>query len=264
MEEFDFVIDLSRCRNSNIRPIPTRLEDAQQEAVDAAGADSFAAAPSVLRQNLKGRVIEGTVEIGRKELWERKLLDFSLRNALLNFRVTRSAVQLLVADPAELEDALADGKDFTLQALPPELKTDLRDDKMFSMENDKALVESISAKEFSQKRLRTCLSETELQNSLKGLQRAAKVSLEENGANTLFVAAGFLRWYETELSEKARYAPLVMIPVELVRSIKNSGYIVRSRNEETQINVTLLEYLRQDHGVAIGGLDPLPEDEPAV
>lgn len=264
MEEFDFVIDLSRCRNSNIRPIPTRLEDAQQEAVDAAGADSFAAAPSVLRQNLKGRVIEGTVEIGRKELWERKLLDFSLRNSLLNFRVTRSAVQLLVADPAELEDALADGKDFTLQALPPELKTDLRDDKMFSMENDKALVESISAKEFSQKRLRTCLSETELQNSLKGLQRAAKVSLEENGANTLFVAAGFLRWYETELSEKARYAPLVMIPVELVRSIKNSGYIVRSRNEETQINVTLLEYLRQDHGVAIGGLDPLPEDEHGI
>ena len=135
---------------------------------------------------------------------------------------------------------------------------------MFSMENDKALVESISAKEFSQKRLRTCLSETELQNSLKGLQRAAKVSLEENGANTLFVAAGFLRWYETELSEKARYAPLVMIPVELVRSIKNSGYIVRSRNEETQINVTLLEYLRQDHGVAIGGLDPLPEDEHGI
>ena len=264
MEDFDFVIDLSRCRNSNIRPIPTRLEDAQQDLFDAAGASVFAAAPSALKQNLKGRVIEGTVEIGRKELWERKLLDFSLRNALLNFRVTRSAVQLLVADPADLEDAIADGKDFTLQALPPELKTDLRDDKMFSLENDKALVESITAKEFAQKRIRTCLSETDLQNSLKGLQRAAKLSLEENGANTLFIAAGYLRWYETDLSEKPRYAPLVLIPVELVRSIKNNGYIIRSRNEETQINVTLLEYLRQDHGVAIGGLDPLPEDEHGI
>ena len=264
MDEFDFVIDLSRCRNSNIRPIPTRLEDAQTDTTGGPVDVVDVAAPSALSHNLKGRVIEGKVEIGRKELWERKLLDFSLRNALLNFRVTKSAVQLLVADPGTLEDAIADGKDFTLLELPPELKQDLRDEKMFSLENDKALVESITAKEFAQNRIRTCLSETELQSSLKSLQRAAKVSLEENGANTLFIAAGFLRWYETDLSEKPRYAPLVLIPVELVRSIKNNGYIIRSRNEETQINVTLLEYLRQDHGGSIGGLDPLPEDEHGI
>ncbi len=264
MDEFDYVIDLSRCRNSNLRPIPTRLEDAQKDVFDLQSAEGYVAAPSALNQSLKGRVTEGKVEIGRKELWERKLLDFSLRNALLNFRVTKNAVQLLVTDPGVLEDEIADGKDFTLLELPPELKQDLRDEKMYSVENDRALVEGIAAKEFKQKRIRTLLSETELQGSLKSLQRAAKVSLEENGANTLFIATGFLRWYETDLSEKPRYAPLVLIPVELVRSIKNSGYIVRSRNEETQINVTLLEYLRQDHGIEIGGLDPLPEDEHGI
>ena len=264
MDEFDYVIDLNRCRNSNLRPIPTRLEDAQQEMYDVQASGSFAAAPKALNQSLKGRVTEGRVEIGRKELWERKLLDFSLRNALLNFRVTKNTVQLLVMDPGMLEDEVADGKDFTLLELPAELKQSLRDEKMYSLENDRALVEGIAVKEFQQKRIRTLLSETELQGSLKSLQRAAKLSLEENGANTLFIAAGFLRWYETEISEKPRYAPLVLIPAELVRSIKNNGYIVRSRNEETQINVTLLEYLRQDHGIEIGGLDPLPEDEHGI
>ena len=264
MEDFDYVVDVSRCRSSDIRPIPTRLEEAQQETDIERYAPGMVAAPSALDQSLLGAVKEGKVEIGRKELWERKLLDFSMRNALLNFRVTKNAVQLLVSDPGQLEDEIADGKDFTLLELPPELKQSLRDEKMYSVENDKVLIEGIVTEEFKHRRIRTVLSENELQGNLKSLQRAAKVSLEENGANTLFLAAGFLRWYETELSEKPRYAPLVLIPVELVRSIRSNGYIVRSRNEETQINITLLEYLRQDHGVAIGGLDPLPEDEHGI
>ena len=65
MDEFDFVIDLSRCRNSNIRPIPTRLEDAQTDTTGGPVDVVDVAAPSALSQNLKGRVIEGKVEIGR-------------------------------------------------------------------------------------------------------------------------------------------------------------------------------------------------------
>ena len=88
--------------------------------------------------------------------------------------------------------------------------------------------------------------------------------MEENGSNTLFLALGLLRWYESDLSEKPRYAPLVLIPIDIVRNTRNKGYIIRSRQEETQINVTLLEYLRQDHGISITGLDPLPLDEHGI
>lgn len=52
-----------------------------------------------------------------------------------------------------------------------------------------------------------------------------------------------------------------MIPVELVKSSHNKGYLLRSRQEETQINVTLIEYLRQIFELKIPSLDPLPEDE---
>lgn len=115
--------------------------------------------------------------------------------------------------------------------------------------------------EFKSNRIRTFLPPDELDRNLKNLYRGAKVSIEENGTNTLFLALGFLRWFESDLSEKARYAPIVLIPVDIVKSSRNKGYIIRSRQEEAQINITLIEYLRQIFGLKIPNLDPLPLDE---
>ena len=38
-----------------------------------------------------------------------------------------------------------------------------------------------------------------------------KRQLEENGANTLYLALGFLKWFETQESELARYAPILLL-----------------------------------------------------
>ncbi len=264
-EEFDCVIDVLRCRNSSIRPIPSKLEDVKEQYENADSVTPGAvAAPSELTQNLKGSFKEAYEPVGKLRLWERKLLDFSLRNALLNFRATKNTIQLMAVDLPALEDGLAENKEYIILELPAEFKNSLRDEKMYAIDNQKDMFEAMAAEEMRNHRIRTFQNEEQLALSLKNLQRAAKVSLEENGANTLFLALGFLRWYETDLSEKPRYAPLVLIPVELVKSVRKKGYVLRSRNEETQINVTLLEYLRQDHGLAIGGLDPLPEDENGI
>ena len=264
-DEFDCVIDVLRCRNSGIRPIPSKLEDVKEQlSKNDTVTPGAVAAPSELMQNLKGSFKEADEPVGKLKLWERKLLDFSLRNALLNFRATKNTIQLMATDLPALEDGLADNKEYIILELPAEFKNSLRDEKMYAIDTQKDMFEAMAAEEMRNHRIRTFQNEEQLALSLKSLQRAAKVSLEENGANTLFLALGFLRWYETDLSEKPRYAPLVLIPVELVKSVRKKGYVLRSRNEETQINITLLEYLRQDHGLSIGGLDPLPEDESGI
>ena len=51
-----------------------------------------------------------TEKLTKQKLWERKLLDLSLRNPLLSFRVNRSAVQLMVADLSVIEDELVKGE----------------------------------------------------------------------------------------------------------------------------------------------------------
>ena len=77
------------------------------------------------------------------------------------------------------------------------------------------------------------------------------MSIAENGANSLYLSMGLLRWYETERSERPRYAPLVLLPAELVRKAANKGYGLRLRDEEPVMNVTLLEMLKQNFGIVV-------------
>ncbi|TAM95522.1 MAG: DUF4011 domain-containing protein, partial [Chitinophagaceae bacterium] len=88
--------------------------------------------------------------------------------------------------------------------------------------------------------------------------------MEENGANTLYLAIGLLRWYETPSSERPRFAPLLLVPVEIIQKSVKKGFIIRSREEDTVLNITLLEKLRQDFDLALSCLDPLPRDESGV
>lgn len=265
--EFECVIDIQRSRGSGIRPIPLQPEQSYSGIQLAEDADKprEISAPSDLDSSMLGKIAEGDGQpVTKLRLWERKLLDFSLRNSLLNFRVTKSTMQIMTADLGKLEDELASGSDFRIMEMPAEWNVSVRDAKIFAIENEKDLVTNIAENEFKNNRIRTFLNESDLDTALKNLYRSAKMSMEENGSNTLFLALGLLRWYESDLSEKPRYAPLVLIPIDIVRNTRNKGYIIRSRQEETQINVTLLEYLRQDHGITISGLEPLPLDEHGI
>ncbi len=264
--QFDLALDILRCRCSGIRPMPTRVaSDGIFEAADFGERSSreITAAPRELDLQLHGAEAEAQV-ITRQGIWERKLLDLSLRNSLLNFRPSSSNVQFMTADMAKIEDDMAKGTDFGILPVPQDITLTLGSSKMYEIENDRDLITTIAEAEFRNKRLRTFLSAAELEKSLKKLHRQAKVSLEENGANTLYLALGFLRWYETDQSERPRYAPLVLVPVDLIRKVQNRSYTLRIRGEETQMNITLLEMLRQFFGIRISGLQPLPMDESGI
>ena len=96
-------------------------------------------------------------------------------------------------------------------------------------------------------------------STLKDLARIARNSIEETGANTLFLSLGTLRWYEVD-SAKPYFAPIIFVPVEIVRRAARK-YIVRSRDDESLVNITLLEMLRQTFDVEVPSLQPLPLDD---
>ena len=263
---FQCAIDMSRCRGSGIRPIPTRIsQDGTFASVDygTRTESDITAAPKQIDLALHNAASQEQT-VTRKTIWERKLLDLSLRNSLLNFRPTASSIQLMTADLSKLEDEVSRGEDFKIMPAPNDFTLTLSDSRIFEIENERDLITTIAESEFKNKRLRTFMDTADLERILKKLHRQSKVSLEENGANTLYLALGFLRWFETDQSERPRYAPLVLVPVDLVRKIQDRSYSIRIRDEETQMNVTLLEMLRQDFGIRINGLNPLPEDESGV
>ncbi len=111
-------------------------------------------------------------------------------------------------------------------------------------------------------RLHTYLNEHDTRNVLKSIYRASRNAIEETGANSLFLAIGTLRWYETEHTSKPRFAPLMMLPVEMV--YKKGAYYIRSREEDMVLNITLMEFLRQNYDININGLNPLPLDQHGV
>lgn len=265
---FHYFVDIKRCRSSQIRPLPLKItaEVCASEA-DAGTADTgsvpVAEAPAEIELQDKIQYVDH-IDISKQQVWERKLLDLSLRNTLLNFRVTKSCVQLLISSPEKLEDQLSNGAEFQIMHFPADLQSGIRDDKIFQLENNQTIADALVEAEFAQHRIRTFLNEMDLSIAVKGLYRSARSSLEENGANTLYLALGFLKWYETDISEKARYAPLILLPVEIVRRSAQRGYVIRLRDEEIQFNITLLEWLHVEFGLTIGGLDPLPADDNGV
>jgi len=201
----------------------------------------------------------------RLERWKRKLLDLSLRNRLLNFRETRTTVPLMFPDLAALENALAKGEQLEVHPFPQDWQHSERNRELYRGRTGDDAEKALLLSELKQRRLRSVLDARELNRRLVEIYRSARSSLEENGANTLYLALGHLAWYEPNSRSGEKYlAPLLLIPIELQRRSVQSAFTLHRRDEEAMVNITLLEMLRESFGIDIQGLDPLPEDDAGI
>jgi DNA polymerase III delta prime subunit len=264
-DSVDCIIDIKRARLSGISPLPIRVQTEYGWSIEheIVNKGEYTAIPDEVGTRL---IIDDN---GKKEefskiaLWERKLLDLSQRNSLISMRMVSTVVPILSASLDELEDALEKGTEFVLHSLPLDWsipKTHINFETIHNLGDNAAVIRS----EFNNKRLRSIFSEDELAERLTKLSRVAKTSLEENGANTLYLALGILRWYEKECAQQPRYAPIVLIPVEIVRKYAAQKFVLRIRDDEPQINITLLEKLKQDFLITVNGLDTIPLDDNGV
>lgn len=198
----------------------------------------------------------------RLERWKRRLLDLTRRNRLLNFRETKSALRLQCPDLARLEDALSQGEEFIVLPRPALAGAD--DPRAASASSSGGAATEAQndflCQQLARRRLHTACNEQELETRLLGISRLARVNLEETGANTLFVALGFLRWYETPTDEQTNVAPILLVPLRIERHAVHEGFRIRMLDDEARINVTLLQKLESDFKLTIPGLDPLPQD----
>lgn len=266
LKEDDFLlfIDIRRARFSGIRPLPLRIQTVNGwEIIEQPAVVRNSNIPEELVPTAK-LVDVNQIDISKKQLWERKLLDLTLRNNLLSLRITKNTIQLIFTQLHKLEDSLALGTEYQILPKPTDWDNPHRNAGVYQSINLADPVADLIDHEFTQKRLRSYLSENELNASLTHLYRSSRLSLEENGANTLYISMGMLKWYETPESERPRYAPILLMPVEIIRKSSQKGYVIRTREEETMMNITLLEMLRQDFSIDIGGLENLPKDESGV
>jgi very-short-patch-repair endonuclease len=111
-------------------------------------------------------------------------------------------------------------------------------------------------------RLQTSLTAEALRNRLLSLHLDAKTFEEEQGVGILYIAIGFLKWYEAPNSEVERHAPLLLVPVSLDRGTVRTRFRVRWTQEDVAPNLSLLAMLRQEFGVTLPEWDDTEDLDP--
>jgi very-short-patch-repair endonuclease len=272
---FECVIDLARARLQRIRPLASL--DAAPPA-GAAGEDTaplsiFDEAPTLPAPETPADSPPAAPD-DRLARWQRKLLDLSLRNNLLNFRAGKKAIRFEAPEPGRIEDLLASGQALKLLARP-ELGSgsglggnDARQPELYQAREHEDLRRVHALDALARKELHVALPADELEARLVELYRSARSTEQETGSNTLFLAFGFLGWKKGHGStgkeaadDKRHLAPLILVPVTLRRQSVRSGFTLVLHDDEPRFNPTLLEMLRQDFHLQLPIPDELPRDE---
>ena len=260
---FYYFIDIHRCRLGNIRPLPQRIQRDGVWTFDNEGIEHQNATGHVSELNHYDLRLEDAGKPTTKQMiWERKLLDFSLRNNLLNTRLGKRVVPFISFEIEHLEDQLQNNEDYTIIPSPGK-KIGPHDEGMYDSQHQAAEYQNFVSEMIKNNKIVSYLTEAELQSALTYVYRTARTSLEENGANSLFLALGLLRWYETSKSEQPRYAPILLLPVDIIRRSSNK-YVIRKRDDDVILNITLVELLKQNFKIDLDILKNLPKDESGV
>lgn len=288
-DDFQFAIDVYLSRVHGIKPIASRMKDGGEYQIEVTEKedDELTEAPTDLGITITDfTTVKPRKITNKRELWESKLLDLSSHNMLLNLPINASVEPIMSSHIDELEDALSDGHEFNL--LPAaewitELAYTKKDEKGKESKPIQWLPEALKERgvfemtswpvsadfdfnekfrqEYRNHRLYTFCGTKQLDRELTSIYRAARSSQQENGVSSLYLAVGLLRWFAEPDSKEPCYAPLILVPIEIIRKSANQGYALHARDEEPHFNTTLLEMLKQNFNLEIPGLDPLPMDD---
>lgn len=213
------------------------------------------------------------VIIERLRRWKNKLIDLSKRNRLLNFKPTKlSTIRIVDEIPSEVYQILAiDEK--TMRFLPigepeeddldegatkDESRKNVKEEKEVYLPDEFTSYEKASlADKHLDLFLQTNLDKQQLSKNLLRIYSMATSVEEEQGYNALFLALGYLEWYESKDSNYLLRSPILLVPVELSRvSIKNA-YTVKFTGDTPVLNPALCHKLSLDFGI---NLDEVSED----
>lgn len=225
----------------------------------------------------------GSFSFDSLEALRKKLLDITSRNALLNFKhPKRSSLRIIDEIPDQLVETLQSGQEMTFIPVPEPTEDELvstgyieideETNEVISVEDPSAqewakelgletsfdlpISRSASAKKHKDHNIQTLLYPQSLEATLRAIRTKAESSIEETGSNILYLAFGFLEWFESTDSNQKRMAPLFTLPVTLQRSKTPSKdgvfrYKVKATDDGIISNVTLRHKLYNDFGLEL-------------
>ncbi len=211
-----------------------------------------------------GEIFSGGITVNEAiERLRKRLLDLSSRNRLLNYRHPKGRSVQIVDEPSinlVFERLYDDGKAVSFKYVPEP------DPKSYEGKRPEARLHAgrvgiSTSVEFPPNQtetqgrrlhgIQTLLYPADLERQLRKIASEAKTAIEETGSNMLYLVFGFLEFYDSEDSARPLLAPLISLPVTLVREgiapdTRTYQYSVMHSGEDLAENHTLREKLRRD------------------
>lgn len=253
----DYFVDIKRARIMGVRPLPNRVKT--EVGYDLIESSDYVTAKAPKKIKEYSADITGENVYSREKQWERRLLELDLRNGLLNFRVSATAVKVLTCALEDFVENVMNTKQFTFHPRPSDVKEG--DEKYSATFDDAETLKPLKdyvKYEYLNKKLHTVYSGKEHEKTLLNLFRKGKTLQEESGDSSLYICAGFLRWREN-YDDGFKYAPVLLFPVSIKkRGVSSPVYTADVAVEDAQINCTLLEFLYQEFNLDMRGLGNVP------
>ena len=206
----------------------------------------------------------GTIQMLLEEA-RRRLVETGTRNRLIHVNRTNKRANVLNIVNERSDDIyeilrnkgrkmrfLAQGKDDAIEDGDTPLLDVIVDDEPFD------------EKRYTDNNLETPLSVDAQQKRLLRLARDSRTAEEEQGINILYLAMGFLTWYEDKTSAVKREAPLILLPVSLERNARTSTYDIVCRDDDLVTNLPLQERLMDEFGIQLPEIDDSEIFQPSL
>lgn len=131
-------------------------------------------------------------------------------------------------------------------------------------EFDLELKESFDESRYTDNILEVNATPKTLPKKLLKIASNARIAEEEQGINVLYLAIGFLRWFEDDNSNVLRESPLILLPVQLIRNQRTSSYDLECSDEDIVTNLPLQERLKGDFGISLPEIDDNEDFSPSM
>ena len=197
-----------------------------------------------------------------------KLLDLTGRNRLINFKHTAGkSLQFVEGHPAAIYQKLVEANNkatINVLGLPEPTRRDWveRNGRLQRPEpRDWAKSAGVSTgydisgegDDSDESNVRALMYPDDLAKHCRKIEREATLAIEETGANMLFLVLGFLEFPDQRDSDKSFTAPLISVPVTLLKK-EVAGiqqFSLQYTGDDISENLSLREKLRNDFGLVL-------------
>lgn len=223
---------------------------------------------SLLKESINPSPITKFIDSLRK-----RLIDQSGRNSLINFRFrqgSRSSLEIATKNLNQIWQRVYKDE-ASLELMPISEEVNLKDKKqqgLFDKREKTREIISLTEEEIeklaSDDKFVVNLEKQKFQSNCNNVKRKAEGFIKETGINNLYLSIGYLKWFESQDSEKERKSPLILIPISISCSSKpgmsEKKYELKYFDEEIEQNTSLKVTLESQFGLTL----PFINDEETI